>query len=80
VVEREYRNIRLESEHIAEFDYCPRKCNKTYRIVVLRKNLSVERGEKVLFDDIRYFFYITNDHVSSAVAPIRASGEDCSAG
>lgn len=24
------------------------------------KNLSVEKGENVLFDDIRYFFYITN--------------------
>jgi len=28
-------------------------------MVVLKKNLSVERGERVLFDDIRYFFYIT---------------------
>jgi hypothetical protein len=29
-------------------------------MIVLRKNLSVEKGELVLFDDIRYFFYITN--------------------
>ena len=32
----------------------------TYRAVVLRKNLSVERGEHRLFDDIVYFFYLTN--------------------
>ena len=29
-------------------------------MVVLRKNLTVERGECALFDEIRYFFYITN--------------------
>jgi len=77
VVEREYRNIRLESEHVAEFKYSPTKCNKTYRIVVLRKNLSVEKGEKALFDDIRYFFYITNDHVSSAAKIVRLANERC---
>jgi hypothetical protein len=27
---------------------------------VVRKNLSVEKGEQRLFDDVRYFFYITN--------------------
>ena len=32
-------------------------------MVVVRKNISVEKGEKVLFDEIRYFFYITNDWV-----------------
>ena len=26
----------------------------------LRKNLSVEKGERALFDDVRYFFYISN--------------------
>jgi hypothetical protein len=27
--------------------------------VVVRKNLTVERGEWALFDDVRYFFYIS---------------------
>jgi len=61
VKERGYKNIRLQSEQTAEFDYQPVKCCKSYRVVVLRKNLSIEKGEDVLFDDIRYFFYITND-------------------
>ena len=56
-----YKNIRLRSEDIAEFDYQPTQCHRPFRVVVLRKNLSVERGEHVLFDDVRYFFYITND-------------------
>jgi len=61
VKEREFKNIRTDSEHVAEFDYRPGKCKKTYRIVVLRKNLTVEKGELTLFDKIVYFFYITND-------------------
>jgi len=60
VRERGFKNIRLVSEHVAEFDYKPGACQRDYRIVVVRKNLSVEKGEQVLFDDIRYFFYITN--------------------
>ncbi len=63
---REFTNIRLQSEDLAEFSYSPTKCKKTYRMIVLRKNLSVERGELRLFDDIRYFFYITNDWQASA--------------
>jgi hypothetical protein len=55
-----YLNRRLESEQVAEFEYQPGNCQKGYRMIVLRKNLSVERGEKVLFDEILYFFYITN--------------------
>ena len=60
IKEREFKNIRTVAEHVAEFDYRPGKCKKTYRVVVLRKNLTVEKGELALFDDVRYFFYITN--------------------
>jgi len=77
VAEREYKNIRLQSEHVAEFAYRPTKCRKTYRIVVLRKNLSVEKGEQVLFDDIRYFFYITNDQISSPAAIVQGANGRC---
>jgi len=66
VREREYENIRLQSEQVAEFEYQPTHCQKSYRMVVVRKNLSVEKGEKRLFDEIRYFFYITNERSLSA--------------
>ena len=77
VIERQYENIRLLSEDVAEFAYRPTKCKKTYRMIVLRKNLSVERGEKVLFDDIRYFFYITNDCKSSRTEIVRSANGRC---
>ena len=60
VRERGYKNIRLQDEDVAEFRYRPGACDRDYRVVVVRKNLSVAKGEQVLFDDIRYFFYITN--------------------
>ncbi len=60
VRERGFVNQRLESEHVAEFEYQPGKCQKSYRMIVLRKNISIEKGEKPLLDEIRYFFYITN--------------------
>jgi hypothetical protein len=61
IKEREFTNIRLESEQVAEFDYRPTHCKKTYRMVVVRKSLTVEKGERRLFDEVRFFFYITND-------------------
>ena len=65
VRDREFVNIRLQSEDVAEFEYSPTACKKTYRVVVVRKNLTIEKGDLALFDDIRYFFYITKDWVSS---------------
>lgn len=55
-----YLNKVLAGESIAEIEYQPVKCERPYRLVIVRKNISVRRSEKVLFDEIRYFFYITN--------------------
>ena len=41
-------------------EYQPLKCSGLYRLIVVRKNISVQKGEQVLFDEIRYFFFITN--------------------
>jgi len=35
-------------------------------MVVVRKNLTVARGDAALIEDIRFFFYITNDREASA--------------
>ena len=60
VKRRGYKNLRLQSEHVTEIRYTPKKSKNTYRLIILRKNVSVEKGEKHLFDDISYFFYVTN--------------------
>jgi hypothetical protein len=56
VKERAFKNICLEGEEVAAFPYRPVACKKSYRMIVLRKNLAVEKGEQLLFDDYRYFF------------------------
>jgi hypothetical protein len=60
VIEKEFRNQVLVGEDIAEIDYQPVKCDRKYRLVIVRKNLSIQKGENALLDEIRYFFYITN--------------------
>jgi Transposase DDE domain group 1 len=77
VIDREFENQRLQSEEVAEFSYRPTACSKNYRMVVVRKNLSVEKGEKVLFDDVRYFFYITNDRDSRAAEIVFSANDRC---
>jgi Transposase DDE domain group 1 len=74
---REFENIRLASEEVAEFAYRPGKCQKLYRLVVVRKNLSVAKGERVLFDDVRYFFYISNDDSLSASETVYTANARC---
>ncbi len=45
--------------------------------MALRKNLTVERGEQALFDDIRYFFYITNCMQEDAVEIVLLANDRC---
>ena len=77
VREKKYKNIRLDSEEVGEFDYQPCACDREYRVVVLRKNLTIERGEQALFDEIRYFFYITNDRKLAADNVVREANQRC---
>jgi len=77
VIKNEYKNIKLQKEDVAEFDYKPTKCNRSYRVIVLRKKLSVEKGQIRLFDDTRYFFYITNIEDMSAAEVVYFCNDRC---
>lgn len=60
VREKGYTNQVLKGESVAELEYRPLKCVQDYRLVVLRKNISVQKGKEVICEEVRYFFYITN--------------------
>jgi Transposase DDE domain group 1 len=77
VRQRGFENIRLESEAVAEFPYRPVACRNTYRLIVVRKNLAVENGAQRLFDDYRYFLYLTNDWASSAADVVFRANDRC---
>lgn len=66
VEERGYKNLRLKQEYVAEFDYRPTKCEKTYRMVVLWKDIEESDGQGQLFQKRRCFFYLTNIRRHSA--------------
>jgi hypothetical protein len=74
---REFKNLRLQAEAVAEFAYQPGACAQPYRMVVVRKNISVEQGHQRLFDEIRYFFYLTNDHETPAEAIVFLANDRC---
>lgn len=77
VREHGYLNKRLESEEIAEFDYQPSKSKKTYRMVVLKKNIVEERGQRTLGNVVRYFFYVTNDFEMSQDQVVFEANQRC---
>jgi hypothetical protein len=77
VKEREYVNLHLNYEDLAEFEYKPGKCSRSYRVVALRKNISKMKGENVLLDEIRYFFYITTRTDLTAAEIVYCANERC---
>ena len=53
-------------------------CRHTYRLIVLRKNLRVnDPGQGRIFDDYRYFFYITNDACLTPAEVVFSSNDRC---
>lgn len=74
---RNFDVLRLQSEEVAEFDYRPMACKKTYRMIVVRKHISKEKGEQVLWPEIRYFFYITNDREWTPAEVVFEANDRC---
>lgn len=60
VRERGYTNLVTEREEVAEFPYKPTKSARSYRMIVLKKTVRVEKGQLRLADEVRYLFYVTN--------------------
>jgi hypothetical protein len=77
VKQRGYQTIHLVEEMVGEFDYRPTACERTYRMVVLRKKLGIDKGQMRLFEEYRYFFYITNDRQMTAEQVVFSANDRC---
>ncbi|MEM9658949.1 MAG: IS1380 family transposase, partial [Planctomycetota bacterium] len=77
VEKREFKDIRLAKEYVADFSYRPVICDRDYRVVVVWKDLEVHQGQAKLFDDAKCFFYITNDWESSPAEIVRHANARC---
>jgi len=77
VSEREFKTLKLLGGEVAELEYRPVACEKAYRVVVLRKKLTVEKGQLWLFEPDRFFFYITNDRTTPAHEIVFLANDRC---
>ena len=77
VRDRGFKTIHLLEEKVAEFDYRPTACQKSYRMIVVRKRLGTDKGQLRLFEEYRYFFYITNDRELSAEEVVFLANDRC---
>ena len=74
---RGFTSKRTDAEYVASFAYQPTACSKPHRIVVLRKNLTISRGEEALLDDMMFFYFITNDWESSPAEIVLSANDRC---
>ena len=56
VRERGFETIHTLEEMVAEFEYCPVACHRSYRVIVVRKLLGTDKGQMRLFEEYRYFW------------------------
>jgi hypothetical protein len=77
VERRKFEAIHLLEEMVAEADYRPVACQKSYRLVVLRKRLGIDKAGVRLREEYRYFFYLTNDRESPAEEVVFGANDRC---
>jgi hypothetical protein len=78
VEQRGFKDIRLVEEWLAEMPYRPSACRHTYRLIIVRKNLEVsEPRQQRLFEDYRYFLYLTNDEDSTPEEIVFSANDRC---
>ena len=77
VRERGFESIHTLEEMVAEFEYRPTACNRSYRVIVLRKRLATDRGQLRLFEEYRYFFFISNDRSMTAQEVVLTANARC---
>ena len=77
-----FKNLRLEREEVAEQEYRPTQAEKTYRMIVLRKSILVEKGQQRLLPETRYHFYVTNVAAEEMTVPkvVRENNRRCNQG
>ena len=77
VRQRGFETIHLLEEMVAEFDYTPFACTKSYRMIVLRKRLGIDKGSVRVREEIRYLFFITNDRTTPADEIVFQANDRC---
>ena len=77
VRQREFETLTRIREDVAEVEYQPTACQRTYRLIIVRQTIAVEKGQARLFDEIRYRFHLTNDRKAAARGLVFKANDRC---
>jgi hypothetical protein len=77
VRERGFETLTRLREDVAEVGYRPTACRESYRLIVARQTIAVEKGQARLFDEIRYRFYLTNDRQGARRELVLKANDRC---
>jgi hypothetical protein len=75
--DRHFEHLHLKAEHVAEVDYRPSRCRRSYRLIICRKTIDMEMGQHTLWQEYRYFFFITNDRTTPADQLVLQANRRC---
>ena len=77
VRERGFETLTRAREDVAVVAYRPTACRESYRLVIVRQTIAVEKGQARLFDEIRYRFYLTNDRTGTGRDLVFKANDRC---
>lgn len=75
--ERGFPNTRLHAEWVSEILHRPNAATNKYRIIFLRKDVEKFEGQLSLYEDDKYFAFITNDFVTAAEDLVIEASQRC---
>ncbi len=74
---REFETLTRLREDVAEVAYQPTACQRTYRLIIVRQTIAVEKGQTRLFEEIRSRFYLSNDRKAAARGLVFKANDRC---
>jgi hypothetical protein len=74
---RGFETLARVREDVAVVAYRPTACRESYRLVIVRQTIAVEKGQARLFDEIRYRFYLTNDREGTGRELVFKANDRC---
>jgi hypothetical protein len=77
VRERGFETLTRIREDVAEVSYRPTACQESYRLIIVRQTIAVEKGQARLFDEIRWRFYLTNDRTGTRRELVFKANDRC---
>jgi hypothetical protein len=77
VRERGFKTLTRAREEVAEVAYRPTACKESYRLIIVRQTIMVEKGQLRLLDEVRYLFYLANDRAATPRALVFKANGRC---